>query len=67
MNEQGGETIVYVAESLKTHRRPDLKGDGIEYIWIEVMFSMSKSLPMGNVYRPPDTSVYFLVDFNEKF
>lgn len=58
---------VYVTETLTSHRRFDLKADGIECIWIEVLFTKSKALLMGHVYRPPDTSDYLPEDFNEKF
>ena len=62
-----GGIVVYVTQSLTSHRRFDLEADSIECIWIEVLFNKSKPLLMGHVYRPPDTSVYLPEDFNEKF
>ena len=63
----GGGIVVYVTETLTSQRRFDLEAVGIECIWIEVLFKNSKSLLVGHVYRPPDTSDYLPVAFNEKF
>ena len=64
---KGGGIVVYVTETLTSHRRFDLEADGIECIWSEVLFNKSRPLLMGHVYRPPDTSDYLPEDFNEKF
>ena len=64
---KGGGIFVYVSQPLVFHRRLDLEADGIECIWMEVLFKKSKPLLVGQVYRPPNTSDYLPEDLNEKF
>ena len=63
-NGKGGGIVVYVSEALTSHRRFDLEADGVECIWIEVLFKKSKPLIVGQVYRPPDSSYYLPENFN---
>ena len=41
---KGGGMVVYVTETLTSHRRFDLEANDIECIWIEVLFNKSKPL-----------------------
>ena len=63
----GGGVVVYIHNSLNWHRRYDVELDDIECVWVELLFKKSKSVLLGNIYRPPDTSDYLPSDFNEKF
>ena len=61
----GGGVAVYVVESVQNHHRLDLEEDGIECIWIEVWVKNSKSILVGNLYRPPDNSDYLPEDLTK--
>ena len=63
----GGGVVVYIHNSLNWHRRYDVELDDIECVWVELLFKKSKSVLLGNIYCPPDTSDYLPSDFNEKF
>ena len=50
---RGGGIVVYISNSLKWIRRQDLECPDIECVWLEILFEKSKSLLVGNIYRPP--------------
>ena len=65
---EGGGVAVYIKDTLCWHRRQDLETDDIECIWIELSFNnKSRPILLGNIYRPPDTSLFLPRDFDEKF
>ena len=63
----GGGVCVYVRNDLSWHRRPDLKNEKIEAIWIEMLIPKSRPILMCVMYRPPDTSKYLNKDFDTLF
>ena len=65
---ESGGVAVYIKDTLCWHRRHDLETDDIECIWIELSINnKSRPILLGNIYRPPDTSLYLPRDFNEEF
>ena len=66
-NGPGGGVAVYVKENMSSDRRHDLEVEGIECRWLEINVRNSKSLLVGILYRPPDTSSYLNEDFEQSF
>ena len=64
---EGGGVAVFIKDTLCWHRRHDLETDDIECIWIELSINKFRPILLGNIYRPPDTSLYLPRDFNDKF
>lgn len=64
---QGGGVGVYISSSVPFYRRLDLEQDDIECIWLEILFSKTKGLLIGIIYRPPDSPKHLCPDFNCKF
>ena len=62
-NGPGGGAAVYIGDHLNFDKRPDLEVDGIECCWIEIFVKKSKSLLVGVLYRPPDSSSYLSENF----
>ena len=50
-----GGVIIYVKNHLYYKRRNDLKINGVECIWIEILTS-NKHILFGSIYRPPNTN-----------
>lgn len=63
---KGGGVGVYISSSVPFHRRLDLERDGIECIWIEILFPKSKGILIGFIYRPPSSSKHLCADFENK-
>ena len=61
-----GGTAVYIRDDIQWQRRNDLEVNGIECLWIELLIKRSKSILLGIIYRPPDTSKYLDKDFEAK-
>ena len=59
-------TAVYIRDDIQWQRRNDLEVNGIEYLWIELLIKRSRSILLGIIYRPPDTSKYLDKDFEAK-
>ena len=53
----GGGLLVYVKEGVFCDRRLDLEHQMLECIWLEIKPINSKSYLVGNIYRPPNSSV----------
>ena len=62
---ESGGVAMYLSDDLKWKRRTDLETDEIECIWVEVDIFKSKSVLVGCIYRPPDSSSYLQKDFNK--
>ena len=45
-------------------RREDLESDFIEGIWLEILFPNTRSILVGNFYRPPEGSLYLSPNFD---
>ena len=54
-------------QAVPFQRRVDLEVNGVECIWLEILFPYSKSFRIGIVYRPPDSSRYHSKDFEAQF
>ena len=55
----GGGVVIYAQDTLSCKRRKDLKINGLEAVWIEIMIK-SKKVLVGGIYRPPNSnSDYF--------
>lgn len=61
----GGGLIVFVKNGLSCNRRRDLESDNIECIWVEVKPKNSKSFLVGNVYRPPNSTIQWQEHFED--
>ena len=66
-NGPGGGVAVYVKENMSFDRRQDLEVEGIECCWLQINVRNSRSLLVGILYRPPDTSRYLNEDFEQSF
>ena len=53
----GGGLIVYVKEGICCNRRTDLEQESLECIWLEIKPYKSKSFLLGNIYRPPNSTI----------
>ena len=49
--------MVYVKDGISCSRRTDLEHEHLECIWLEIKPNKSKSFLLGNIYRPPNSSV----------
>ena len=58
---------MYISNNLKWIRRNDLEDLNLECIWIEIFPENAKSILLGTIYRPPDSSKYLHKSFNEHF
>ena len=54
-NGRGGGVMIFVSNTVKGVRRCDLESEEIEVVWVQVKLK-SKSVLIGNVYRPPGVS-----------
>ena len=61
----GGGLIVYVKEGISCNRRTDLEQDSLECIWLEIKPHKSKSFLLGNIYRPPNSTIQWNEIFEE--
>ena len=66
-NGPGGGTAVYVRDCINFEIRPDLEADEIECCWVEIFVKKSKSLLIGVLHRPPDSSNYLSENFELLF
>ena len=55
----GGGLIVYVKEGIQTCRRTDLENENLECIWLEIKPKKSKAFLVGNIYRPPNSTIHW--------
>ena len=53
----GGGLLVYVMDGVCCNRRTDLEQWNLECIWLEIKPVNSKSFLLGNIYRPPNSTV----------
>ena len=60
----GGGMAVYVRDTLKCRRRPDLDIGGLEAVWIEIK-TKSKKVLIGIFYRPPNSNAQYFNHINE--
>ena len=63
MENAGGGLLVYVKEGVCCSRRSDLEHRNIECIWVEIKPAKSRPFLIGNIYRPPNSTV----QWNEYF
>ena len=56
-NAGGGGVLVYVKEGVCCSRRSDLEHQNIECIWVEIKPINSRPVLVGNIYRPPNSTV----------
>ena len=56
---RGGGILVYVHDSIRSWRRPDLENMDLEAIWIELRLDRSAYL-LCNIYRPPTSNTDFM-------
>ena len=61
----GGGIIVYVRDEICCNRRPDLEQANLECIWLEIKPVKSKSFLLGNIYRPPNSTVQWNAIFED--
>ena len=64
---QHGGVAAYISNKLQWKERPGIKSESLECIWIEIFPVKAKSFLVGCIYRPPDSSLYHLKDFNKLF
>ncbi|MCU7958190.1 MAG: hypothetical protein KZQ67_16545, partial [gamma proteobacterium symbiont of Bathyaustriella thionipta] len=53
----GGGLLVYVKNDVRASRRSDLEHDNLECVWLEVKPVKSKPFLVGNIYRPPNSTI----------
>ena len=63
MHGKGGGVAIYIKNNIAFQRRHDIE-NSLECLWIEVFQKHSKSFLVGCYYCPPETSNYFLQNFN---
>ena len=61
----GGGLIVYVKEGICCNRRTDLEHESLECLWLEIKPLKSKSFLVGNIYRPPNSTVQWNTTFED--
>ena len=54
----GGGVAVYISKNIRWKQRKELEDQISESIWIEIMIKGSKSLLIGCLYNPPESSTY---------
>ena len=59
----GGGILVYVKEGVCCSRRSDLEYQNIECVWVEIKPINSRPFLVGNIYRPPTSTL----QWNEYF
>ena len=60
---QDGGVCIYIRDDMNWQRRYDLEHKDIVGIWLELFIKKSKSLLIGFIYRPPDSSKHPSKDF----
>lgn len=58
---------MYVKKNMSIDRRQDLEVEGIECCWLEMHVRNSRSMLVGILFRPPDTSSYLNKEFEQSF
>ena len=53
----GGGLLVYVKDGICCSRRTDLENESLKCIWLEIKPVKSKPFLLGNIYRPPNSTV----------
>jgi hypothetical protein len=53
----GGGILCYVNENLPYKRRTDLEHADLELVWLEVIYSSTKNVLIGIMYRPPNMKI----------
>ena len=61
----GGGVLVYVKDGVSCKRRDDLEQANLECIWLEIRPSKSKPFLIGNMYRPPNSTIQWNEIFEE--
>ena len=61
----GGGLIVYVRNSINARRREDLETHDIPCLWLEISPTNGRSFLVGNLYRPPNSTVEFCDRFED--
>ena len=61
----GGGLLVYIKNGVSASRRSDLEHENLECIWTEVKPVKSKSFLVGNIYRPPNSSIQWNAIFED--
>ena len=54
----GGGVALYVRDTITFNLRPDLAVDGLEAVWIELLFPRTKGILVCTMYRPPMDSSF---------
>ena len=62
---RGGGVCIYLRTSINYKIRNDLVPEGIEAVCLEICKPNSKSFIVASVYRPPDSTSEFFVDFEK--
>ena len=61
----GGGLLVYVRDGVCCNRRTDLEHWNLECIWVEIKPVRSRSFLLGNIYRPPNSTVQWNAIFED--
>ena len=61
----GGGLLIYIKNGVSASRRSDLEHENLECIWTEVKPVKSKSFLVGNIYRPPNSSIQWNAIFED--
>ena len=64
---KGGGVAAFVKNGLNFKRREDLETTSLESLWLEIIFTKSKSVLIGCFYRPPVGSNYLPHNYNALF
>ena len=62
----GGGVVVYIRDNISFKRRQDLEINPLEAVWVEVSLK-NKTILIGSVYRPPNSTVEYLNLISESF
>ena len=61
---QGGSVGLYIRDGIDFARRPDLKNDETESLWIEKRLKNTKPFIFGTIYKPQDSAKHLSKNFN---
>ena len=55
--QRGGGTAIYYKSKFVARPRPDIDSDGVETVWLEIIFPNKSKLLISSLYRPPNVDL----------
>ena len=57
-NRNGGGVALFIRDNIAYNPRPDHEIDGLEAVWVKLLFPQSKGILVSSIYRPPNDSSF---------